>query len=231
MPRVEKRGWNRFHGALLQRRRFYIGSTTVSVHSRHDARLRKFRLLQQGDSCNAELMLHYFRTHGDLFDAIILTSMIPHMKPELRSIRSSILGSHSLTHRGLFDSTPVPPPDLHNRLLLSLVMAVLANDFGKSTTKASHLRTAPIIENTVLGPYDNWLLLMNIANRGMKAFQTEKRLRSAEFHNHQVYARYRMCNLLDDPPQTFVRSVLRRILTCRQCAIPRGPKPLVLSCP
>ena len=37
-----------------------------------------------------------------------------------------------------------------------------------------------------------------------------------------------MCNLLDDPPQTAVRSVLRRILTFRQCAIPRGPKPLVL---
>ena len=68
----------------------------------------------------------------------------------------------------------------------------------------------------------------------MKAFQTEKRLRSAEFHHHhhhQVYAYailYRLCNLLDDPPQTAVRSVLRRSLTFRQCAIPRGPKPLVL---
>ena len=69
---------------------------------------------------------------------------------------------------------------------------------------------------------------MNIANRGMKAFQAEKRLRSAEFHNHQIYALYRLCNLLDDPPQTAVRAVLRRILTFRQCAIPKGPKPLVL---
>ena len=69
---------------------------------------------------------------------------------------------------------------------------------------------------------------MNIANGGMKAFQAEKGLRSAEFHNHQVYALYRLYNLLDDPPQTAVRSVLRRILTFRQCAIPRGPEPLVL---
>ena len=83
-------------------------------------------------------------------------------------------------------------------------------------------------EDTLLEPYDNWLLLMNIANGGMKAFQAEKGLRSAEFHNHQVYALYRLYNLLDDPPQTAVRSVLRRILTFRQCAIPRGPEPLVL---
>ena len=93
------------------------------------------------------------------------------------------------------------------------------------------LRTLGLLrlyENTLLEPYDNWLLLLNIANGGVKAFQAEKRLRSAEFHNHQVYALYRLCNLLDDPPQTAVRSVLRRILTFRQCAIPRGPKPLVL---
>ena len=75
---------------------------------------------------------------------------------------------------------------------------------------------------------DNWLLLINLANGGMKAFQTEKRLRSAEFHHQQAYALYRLCNLLDDPPQTAVRSIIRRILQFRQCAIPRSPRPLVL---
>ena len=76
---------------------------------------------------------------------------------------------------------------------------------------------------------DNWLLLINLANGGMKAFQTEKRLRSAEFHHHQVYALYRLCNLLDDPPQTAVRAIIRRILQFRQCAVPRSPRPLVLA--
>ena len=72
MPLAKKRGWNYRCGALLQRKRFYVGSTSVSVHSRQDARLRKYRLLQRGEFCNAELMLHYFRTRGDLFDAIII---------------------------------------------------------------------------------------------------------------------------------------------------------------
>ena len=72
MPLAKKRGWNYRCGALLQRRRFYVGSTSVSVHSRQDARLRKYRLLQRGEFCNAELMLHYFRSRGDLFDAIMI---------------------------------------------------------------------------------------------------------------------------------------------------------------
>ena len=85
-----------------------------------------------------------------------------------------------------------------------------------------------LYQNTILEPIDNWLLLINLANGGMKAYQTEKRLRSAEFHHHQVYALYRLCNLLDDPPQTAVRAILRRILQLRQCAIPRSPRALVL---
>ena len=85
-----------------------------------------------------------------------------------------------------------------------------------------------LYQNTILEPVDNWLLLINLANGGMKALQTEKRLRSAEFHHQQAYALYRLCNLLDDPPQTAVRSIIRRILQFRQCAIPRSPRPLVL---
>ena len=72
LPLMEKRGWHHVHGALLQRRRFYIGSTSVSAHSRQDARLRKYRLLQRGDFCNAELMLHYVHTRGDLFQAVLI---------------------------------------------------------------------------------------------------------------------------------------------------------------
>ena len=51
-----------------------------------------------------------------------------------------------------------------------------------------------LYQNTILEPIDNWLLLINLANGGMKAFQTEKRLRSAEFHHQQVYALYRLGN-------------------------------------
>ena len=72
MPLMEKRGWHHIHGALIQRRRFYIGSTSVSAHSRQDARLRKYRLRQRGDFCNAELMLQYFHIRGDLLHAVLI---------------------------------------------------------------------------------------------------------------------------------------------------------------
>ena len=49
-----------------------MSAPPLSVHSRQDARLSKYRLLQRGEFCNAELMLHYFRSRGDLFDAIII---------------------------------------------------------------------------------------------------------------------------------------------------------------
>ena len=46
------------------------------------------------------------------------------------------------------------------------------------------LRTLGLLrlyENTLLEPYDNWLLLMNPANKAWKAFQSEKRLRVPNF--------------------------------------------------
>ena len=148
MPRVEKRGWNRFHGALLQRRRFYIGSTTVSVHSRHDARLRKFRLLHQGDSCNAELMLHYFPTHGDLFDAVILPVHVYDTSHETRAAEYSFIHSWKpqlnapwIDRLNPSSTTRFAQPFTVKSLLWRSWQTTLA----KSTTKASHLRTAPIV--------------------------------------------------------------------------------------
>ena len=99
MPLTKKRGWDYRCGALLQRKRFYIGSTSISVHSRQDARLRKFHLLQRGDFCNAELMLHYFQLilvqiYLMLSSFRSTVSPIFH-KPELLSILLYIPGSHS----------------------------------------------------------------------------------------------------------------------------------------
>ena len=36
------------------------------------------------------------------------------------------------------------------------------------------LKLLHLYQNTILEPIDNWLLLINLANGGMKAFQTEK---------------------------------------------------------
>ena len=45
---------------IIAPKKFYIGSLAVTVHSRQDARIRKYRLLQEGHFTNTELMVHYF---------------------------------------------------------------------------------------------------------------------------------------------------------------------------
>ena len=66
-------------------------------------------------------------------------------------------------------------------------MLVLAKRLWMKVRRRLHtLGLLHLYQNTILEPIDNWLLLTNLANGGMKAFQTEKRLRSAEFHHHQV---------------------------------------------
>ena len=233
MPLAKKRGWDYRCGALLQRKRFYVGSTCVSVHSRQDARLRKYRLLQRGEFCNAELTLHYFRSRGHVFDAIIIPL---HCFTDLQQARAT---EYSFSHSW--------KPQLNAPWVVKLnptSTTCFAQPFTVRSTYGSpgkrlwqwmkvrrRLRTLGLLhlyQNTILEPVDNWLLLINLANGGMKAFQTEKRLRSAEYHHEQVYAPYRLWNLLDDPPQTAVRSTLRRVLQFRQCAVPRSPRPPVL---
>ncbi len=231
MPLTKRRGWHYRCGALLQRKRFYVGSTSVSVHSRQDARLRKYRLLQRGEFCNAELVLHYFRSRGDLFDAIIIPL---HCFPDLQQARAT---EYSFIHswkRQLNAPWVVKlNPTSTTRFAQPFIVQSSYGSPGKrlwmKVRRRLHtLGLLHLYQNTILEPVDNWLLLINLANGGMKAFQTEKRLRSAEFHHHQVYALYRLCNLLDDPPPTAVRAIIRRILQFRRCTIPRSPRRLVL---
>ena len=50
------------HGQAFSKRAFYIGSTKVGLQIRQDVRWRKFRLLEQGDFTNTELVNHYLLT-------------------------------------------------------------------------------------------------------------------------------------------------------------------------
>ena len=62
----------------------------------------------------------------------------------------------------------------------------------------------------------------------MQSFQAERRLRSAQFQDLHVYALLRSTMLLDDPPRTPVRSILKRILKFRDKPFPKPGIPLVL---
>ena len=71
IPQLSKRQW-RAGSCILDSRKFYIGSTSVTVHSRQDARIRKLRLLCQGQFTNTEMMAHYFHCRAEFFATIIL---------------------------------------------------------------------------------------------------------------------------------------------------------------
>ena len=124
MPLVKKRGWDSRSGALVQRRRFYVRSTSVSVHSRQDARRHKYGLLQCGDFCNAELMLQATFLLPSLCHFKLVTTVL--MLDPLNTL-IFIHGSHSLMLLGLSSSI------LHQQpfsLSPSQLMDVLGSDCG-----------------------------------------------------------------------------------------------------
>ena len=132
MPLTKKRGWDYRCGALLQRKRFYVGSTSVSVHSRQDARNRKYRLFQRGEFCNAELMLHYFRSRGDLFDAVIIPLHCFTDLQQARATEYSFIHSWKpqLNAPWVVKLNPTLRHDLLNLLQFDPLMAALERGFG-----------------------------------------------------------------------------------------------------
>ena len=74
----------------------------------------------------------------------------------------------------------------------------------------------------------HWAILMSLAHGNMQAFQTERRLRSAELQDLHVCALLRSTMLLDDPPRTLVRSILKRLLKFRDRPFPKSGVPLML---
>ena len=94
MSALHKRHWHA-QGTLLDLRKFYIGSTTTSVHSRQDARIRKLRLLQQGQFTNTELMVHYFHVHADFYGSLILPFEKYQNKTVLQSAHLFSFGSRN----------------------------------------------------------------------------------------------------------------------------------------
>ena len=141
--------------------------------SRQDARLRKYRLLQRGEFGNAELMLHYFHSRGDLFDAIIIPL---HCFADLQQARAT---EYSFIHSW--------KPQLNAPWVVKLnptSTTRFAQPFTVRSTYGSpgkrlwmkvrrRLHTLGLLhlcQNTILEPVDNWLLLINLANGGMKVF-------------------------------------------------------------
>ena len=216
---------------VLDPKKFYVGSTVVTCHSRQDARIRKYRLLKEGQFTNTELMVHYFHVHGDLFDAIMIPlsfhesaeetrtqecTFIHLWKPQLnapwvaRLNPTSATRTTSLTLNATIYATP------RKRLWLKVRRRLY-------TMGILHLYpVAPV------NPFDNWNILVQLARGGMQTFEAEKTLRSAQFHSQHIYALLRMTMLLNDPPRTRVRAILRRVLKFRDCPAPPSTKPLIL---
>ena len=118
-------------------------------------------------------MLHYFHTHGDLFQAVLIPV---HCYDTLHQARAS---EYSLIHSW--------KPQLNAPWIVRLNPTSTTRFTQPFTVKSCYgspgkrlwlkvrrkLRTLGLLklyDNTLLEPYDNWLLLMNIANGGMKAF-------------------------------------------------------------
>ena len=240
LPALQRRQWTKT-GSLLDAKKFYVGSTTKTVHQRHDARIRKLRLLQQGQFTNTEIMVHYFHNHADLFDTVILPLGTFPDKVSVRAaeckylfgllnVLSYIPGNLALTCLGSLISTQPLQPVRRSRPCPIVNTVVLENAYGgrHADDFAHWVIILRCYSSQALCPQENWALLVKLAHGGMSAFNTERRLRSSEFHAAHLYALYRMCNLLDDPPRTAVKATLHSCLTFRNLAVPKFGKPLTI---
>ena len=93
------------------------------------------------------------------------------------------------------------------------------------------LRTLGIIHlyrTQCLSSQEGWTLLVALSQDGLRSFNAERILRSAQVSSLHCFALYRMANLLDDPPRTAVRAKLKRCLRFRCLPTPCSAKPLCI---
>ena len=230
IPQLSKRQW-RSGSCILDSRKFYIGSTSVTVHSRQDARIRKLRLLGQGQFTNTEMMVHYFHCPADFFATIIFllrayasTSMARSAECNLIHIWKQMLNMPWIAALNPTSATCQSVPKLVN--------SVYSTPGRRLWLRVRRrLRTLGILRlysTAPVQPTDCWSLLVTLSQGGKQAFDMEAYLRSAQVSTLHVYGLLRMCNLLGDPRRTAVKAALKRTLGFRKAPVPRPARPLCL---
>ena len=216
---------------VLDLKKFYVGSTKVTCHSRQDARIRKYRLLKEGQFTNTELMVHYFHVHGDLFDAVMIPLSFHKSVEEARTQECNCihLWKPQLNAPWVAKLNPTSATRATSMTLNSTIYATPGKRLWmKVRRRLQTLGILSLYPVAPTNPFDNWSILVQLARGDRQTFEAEKTLRSAQFHSQHVFALLRMTMLLDDPPRTRVRSILKRVLSFRDCPPPPSTKPLVL---
>ena len=203
---------------VLDLKKFYVGSTTVTCHSRQDARIRKYRLLREGQFTSTELMVHYFHLHGDRFDAIMIPLSFHNSVEETRAQECTFIHpwKPQLNAPWVAKLNPTSATRTTSMTLNSTIYATPGKRLWLKVRRRLHtmgiLNLYPVAP---INPFDNWNILVQLARGGMRTFEAEKTLRSAQFHSQHFYALLRMTMLLDDLPRTRVRAILKRNLKFR----------------
>ena len=93
---------------------------------------------------------------------------------------------------------------------------------------SSYFGYPAVIQFDLFAPHEGWSILLAISQGGLRAFDAERLLRSAQVSGLQCYALFRMSGFLDDPPRSAVKSTLKRRLRFRNLPIPRSAQPLCI---
>ena len=228
LPQLSKRQWRR-NQCVLDSRKFYIGSTSVSVHSRQDACVRKLRLLSQGHFTNTEMMVHYFHCKADFYTTIIFPLRVYPTVSLARSAECNLIHVWKPALNMPWIAA-LNPTSATRQSVPKLVSSVYSTPGRRLWLRVRRrLRTLGILRlysSAPTQPKDCWSLLVTLSQGGKQAFEMESYLRSAQVSTLHIYGLLRMCNLLDDPPRTAVKAALKRTLGFRQAPVPRPSKPL-----
>ena len=177
---------------VLDLKKFYVGSTTVNCHSRQDARIRKYRLLQEGQFTNTELMVHYFHVHSDLFDAIMIPLTSHNSAEETRAQECTFirLWKPQLNAPWIVKLNPTSATRTTSLTLNAIIYATPGKRLWMKVRRRMYtmgiLNLYPVAP---VNPYDNWNILVQLARGGMQTFEAEKTLRSALFQ-HNTFMPY-----------------------------------------
>ena len=163
-------------------------------------------------------MVHYFHVHSDLFDAVMIPLTSHNSAEETRAQECTFihLWKPQLNAPWIVKLNPTSATRATSLTLNATIYATPGKRLWMKVRRRMYtmgiLNLYPVAP---VNPYDNWNILVQLARGGMQTFEAEKTLRSALFHSQHIYALLCMTMLLDDPPRTRVRAILKRVLKFR----------------
>ena len=204
---------------------FYVGCATCTCRQRQDARLRKYRQVQLFQPVSCELALHWFHTCRNLEEYIMI--------PLLRCHSGSIIQKWALPLNfpfvvRLMPTKTVPSTKCFVQSLATKYGVPATRLFRKLRRRMFHTMRLHLYHSSFFRDDHQWHVLLQLADNSSKSFAMARSIRSAQYSLGQIFALYRLANVLEDPPRSKVRGLLKSAIKLKGAMLPPKAKALII---